>query len=119
MAGENIRAKARELMHGKTCKLCHTTFGEHSEEQFDSCWKRLVDERRTLRAEGKIPGPKLSSFVYAGPISLIWGQLPSLRKEMADWPCLSCGLNKPMGEHSDDEFVKCYVQFAAQGNQSK
>jgi len=58
-------------------------------------------------------GEMLERVTCVGPISLIWGQMPRLREQMTDWPCpVSCALNKPMAEHSDEEFVECFVQFA-------
>lgn len=67
MPGDVISAKARELMHAKTCEVCNTTFGEHYQEQFDACWKKLREERKRLIAEGKIPAPEVKVNIIAKP----------------------------------------------------
>jgi len=81
MLGEKIRAKAREFMHGKTCEFCHTTFGEHSEEQFDLCWNRLREERKRLQAEGKIPTAmevrEGKRYLHAGITDEMWDDHPA------------------------------------------
>jgi hypothetical protein len=99
---------ARESMHDKTCKFCHTTFGEHSEEQFDACWNRLLEERQRLMAEGKIPGPKLTSYVMPAE-----DPKESYRKIRALIGLHMCPLcNRNMNDQSDEELQKCVDKMA-------
>jgi hypothetical protein len=101
MPGEVIRAKARELMHAKTCEFCHTTFGEHSEEQFDACWNRLREEHKRLIAAGKIPAPKLSVTVIAGGDSPLKRGLAPIRQLHGEFFCPIC--DRRLNGHSDAE----------------
>jgi hypothetical protein len=40
---------------------------KHCEKQFAICWQRLVDERKRLIADGKIPEPKIKVDIIAKP----------------------------------------------------
>jgi len=101
----HVPPSIRVAMDGKTCDVCQKPFGEHSDEQFGSCFKRFREERKQLQKEGKIPTPKIRATISVNNPKT---DTTRLRAKIGAMTCCVC--SRLFNDHTDAELFDCLVK---------